>query len=463
MANRPIVYVSGGGSALKDVLSGNVRNNTIFYLAPGVYDGGIVHTIGRNCSIVGEYGKTDQTIIDGHGTTFCLKSNVQNYDKYALSCHSITFKNGYCSDKNEEEIAKWAEYNISGKLIGTYFAATKNVKLYGCNVFDCEVDISPKNLAWGKKLDERTDGGVIYPGDCWNCELSGNSSPIFLHHSQSPIGSFYGCDIHHNRQTADRKWMDTYFAHNLYYSKFHHNEISNVGVGQGYDSLIYSNSGGNSYLFERGKFLNCVIANNYGFVTIDNAWGGSIEYVNDVFFNNRKIDNEYGIIACGSTLTNNLDIKIENCVFTENSLSDIFGANDTKNSFGMALYEPNRIFDLSNNTFYKDADGNNHGRNLSVIMLSDIWMGIEDPGFIDAENGDFRISSDSFIRNKSNYEDTLRKCAEYRNSKNATNFLVNAAEKNIDISFRTWAPSVSFGAYGYFEDESEKYLSLFFI
>jgi len=478
MATFTNVYVSGGGSALKDALSNNFGDNVRFYLAPGIYDGGAIIS-GRNCSIIGEYGKTKETIIDGHRKEFCLKSMISWQSP--ISCHNITFRNGYCSDNSPEEKAKWAEYQNGYLLTGTWFSATKNATLFGCNVIDCVAEISAlSNLAYGG-LQERVDGGIVYPGNCYNCEISGCVSPLFLVHTQSPRGTCRGCDIHNNKQTAVDTWRDAWFVGSIYSSKFHHNEISGQGLEHGFNSLIYCNKGSGlsgSFLTERGTFLNCVFANNFDFAALDSSWGGSIKYINDVFYNNRISKyNNYGIIDCGAALTNDLDLKMMNCIFDESNLTNIFG-NWMVKYVNLALNDPDRLYDLSNNTIKYDISGNpiRGGMNLSTIMISDNWYGIDYPGFKNAKQNDFTILSTSFIYEKTNYEDTMRKILDYKavyppgsdkpgQIKNLGIYSTMSAwyKQYIDKTYRSWNISGAFGTYDWKIDEQDKYLSLMFI
>lgn len=488
MSNTKKIYVSGGGSALKDALSNNFGDNIDFYVSPGIYDGGAIMK-GRNCHIIGEYGKKNETIIDGHGKDFCLKA-LYSWQS-PVYCHNLTFRNGYCSDSSLEEMKKWAEYwtrpaDNNTFLTGIWFSATRNAKLYGCNVFDCSAFIEQNyNIKWGSGMQEYVDGGIVYPGDCYNCEISGNVSPLYLNHSQAPGGTFYGCDIHHNKQIAKDIWRDSYFVNALYSCKFHHNEISGQAISRAYKSLIYKNIGRGkeyitnasgkpelvqSYLFERARLLNCVVAKNKDFLRIEDSWGGGVSYINTIFFKNEPIDR---LISWSAMLTNDIETKIINCVFDDKKLSDIFdpwGIEPIK----IALSAPEQLFLPNNNnlSIYNDPITGKRvvrGRMLSGLIFFDNYFGITDPGFVNEKEDDYRLLSDSFLRNKTNFEDTMEKIWEHRRNpfessplSGVIRDLSNWFSTNQDKSYRHWQLSSAIAPYEYYDDEKERYLNWYF-
>ena len=97
-------------------------------------------------------------------------------------------------------------------------------------------------------------------------------------------------------------------------------------------------------MFQRGQCIASTIVGNKNFSAIDYTWGGQLHYINCAFANNITTTNT--LFDFGATLTNNIDILFQNCVF-DTSRKETFGAQEAY--VNMALTAPEALFYPSNN------------------------------------------------------------------------------------------------------------------
>ena len=401
--------ITGGGSALDDALNFrndfNYTNGDILRVGPGIYSPINFAKYLQNVEVRSTDGK-EVTIIDGQGTSTCLK-NRYNKASYPYQFYGFTLRNGFISS----DIS--APANSAAGIMGA-------IELYDCNIYDC----SAVNL-YDPWYDPYNGAGAIASQSysatkIYNCDISGNVGDMFPLIRMGSNRLIYGCDIHDNVSTAPNRGDRFSLISMIERCKIHDNLISGLLLGPNntINTLIYNNKGtsSNNWLGERTMIINCVIANNIGFA-LENGSGQATYWKNNVVFGNRRTNGNY---VGGTFYGYSGRSQVWNCYFDQLSTS--------VNWSGWNELSGNR---LDGSVFIQDADF----------------------GFVDPANGDFRLRPDSMLIGKGTWEILSGKTPTgttlHYDGTEANEWL----SANGDFTSRPWKDPPSVGAYEYIKDK----------
>ena len=337
-----IYHVTGGGSALNTALRNSaVTNNSIFYVHPGIYTPYNV-TTKSGLSVIGIGESRSDVVIRG----LYWDGSEQKKSTAIAGTHIDVLSN--------MTLSGFTRTNLSIADIG-YEQPAKTLR--DCDIFDCKTILSS---------DPGIKGDLFHQTAFYNCHISGCTTGSYF---------FYGsvvqdCELNHNTMQYYSN-AGTFFSSNDVRRNYAHDNFlrgyMQVNV-QSYAN-IYENNNLNSHSFSNsnGIFANCLFIGNKNL----NNFGYGCQYKNCVFVQNTTTEtagNLYRPNITGTSAQTQLRIN---------------------NFYDVPLTSINNMQALINNSQvsgkYALAEDNHFG-----VQLADL-------GFIDSENHDYRLKSDSVL------------------------------------------------------------------
>ena len=335
-----VYHVSGGGDALNTILrSSSTALSSIIYVHPGIYN---PYNATRNAgiSVIGVGETRDDVVIRG----LYWDGSQQ---KFSSPLGSMTLL-------SHMTLSGFTRTNINVADIGYQ---TPCNALYDCNIFDCKTIVSS---------DPGIKGDLFHQAAFYNCHISGCTTGSYF---------FYGsivrdCEINHNTMQYSSS-AGTFFGGNDVRRNYVHDNVLRGYMQTNAQSYanIYENNNLNSHTYGNGFgiFANCLFIGNKNL----NNFGYGCQYKNCVFAQNTTTGtagNLYRPHLAGTSAQTQLRIN---------------------NFYDVPLTSINNMQGLINNSQvsgkYVLAEDNHFD-----IQLADL-------GFVDSENHDYRLKSDSAL------------------------------------------------------------------
>lgn len=418
--------VSGGGNALNTALNTiNLQNNDTILVEPGVYSRVRFNSRYQTGLKIKSTEGREKTIIDAEGLSSCFYS-FNNNSSSRLSVYGFTFRNA------NFEIEDTNETSVLNRLGHHGVASYGYNDLIDCGIYDISCNIygpfKGYNGYWNRLW-------ILFNTRLYNCEVSGNYMNCCF---SSGASSIRHSDIHHNYFYRHQQGDIGLFRNPVYNSKIHDNYLSSMCfvTTLSINNAIYRNHGSPNisnkfpdgtthygiWFAERGICKNNTFVKNDGIGYYQSTWGGKAFYKNNLFYDNYTAD---------------LSVKIKP--------TGEFGFTGTSIFINNYLDQP-----LSSLQYYNYIESRN-----SCLVSGNIFLPNSDPGFVDEENDDYRLRSDSFLisagtgYDMSNYEKLLSGDA------NKLRGLENNLYHDIDIEGKQYdSEHPSIGAYQYQDDGS---------
>lgn len=337
--------VSGGGNTLNQAINSAVANSTI-YVEPGTYTA-INATYGnRRVDVIATGGKS-VTFIDGENQNLCIYHNASNYNQ-DTRYYDFTIQNGYNDNTKDAHRG----------------AAFANCALYNCEIKNCHSYNLDNDHYKDPNGVSAAFNAISFRGWAYGCNVHHCTSNCILDRETRWIG----CEIHHNTFTCDYLGdAFAFYGSPMYRCNVHHNTCKNDNVA----------AAGN---FGMGNQVACLVHDNdvYWLMERPNA-------KNTIYYNN----------TCRGNVIDNfgMQMKIKNCVFINNT-------------GGYSLYNYNTTRMFSNWFCNAENIHNVKGINVtgSVVRDNHFDVSLQDFGFVDPANEDFRLVDESPLIHSGTWE-----------------------------------------------------------